>query len=384
MKKKICIITSSFPHKKNEAKNAGIFVKDFAMLLSQENFDVFVIAPQGKNSHYDSDDIKVEFFPWFSDEYGLGSLNPKNPLHLLKLISVVISGIFFTRKFIKNNKIDVCLAMWAVPSGLYAYFAQIFLKTPYFVWALGIDILKIDKYPFGKSILKRILKNAQTLFANGFSIIKEVEKISNRECHFLAANRILDKTLKKIDYDKFDQSKTNFIFVGRYHKNKGIDILIEAIGQLSTQQLEKTLFHIFGGGPLENQIKQMVKKLEIESNTFVNGYLNGDDVFSYLSKSDFVIIPSRVEAIPIILLDSLESGKPVITTEAGDMGDLVKKYNAGFVVTANPKDLVQAIQDALSCDEDKLNSFRIGGDKLKSIFDLKKSLQTFKEIANLK
>ena len=45
MKKKICIITSSFPSHKNEAIGAGVFVRDFALLLAKENYDVFVLAP---------------------------------------------------------------------------------------------------------------------------------------------------------------------------------------------------------------------------------------------------------------------------------------------------------------------------------------------------
>jgi len=62
MKKKICIITSSYPQHKDDTRNAGIFVRDFALLLAKENYDVFVIAPQGKNSSNFDDEINVQFF----------------------------------------------------------------------------------------------------------------------------------------------------------------------------------------------------------------------------------------------------------------------------------------------------------------------------------
>jgi len=48
MKKKICIVTSSFPIDKKDNSSAGVFVRDFALLLANENFDVFVLAPQKK------------------------------------------------------------------------------------------------------------------------------------------------------------------------------------------------------------------------------------------------------------------------------------------------------------------------------------------------
>src|SRR3989304_7945172 len=107
MKKKICIITSSFPSHKNEATSAGVFVRDFALLLAEENFDVYVLAPKTKSSTYDDDRIHVHFFPWIGGEMGLSSYNPKNPIHLLKLVSVVLSGLGFTKQFVKKNKIDL-------------------------------------------------------------------------------------------------------------------------------------------------------------------------------------------------------------------------------------------------------------------------------------
>ena len=106
MKKKICIITSSFPSHKNESTSAGVFVRDFALLLAEKNFDVHVLAPKTKASLYDDDRINVHFFPWFGGEMGLSSYNPKNPSHLIKLISVVISGLRFSNRIVKENKID--------------------------------------------------------------------------------------------------------------------------------------------------------------------------------------------------------------------------------------------------------------------------------------
>ena len=155
--------------------------------------------------------------------------------------SVVISGIRFSNRIVKENKIDYCLAMWAVPAGLFAYVAKIFSKTPYTVWALGSDIWKIQDYPFGKLILKKVLKNATSLFADGLELAKDVKNISSRKCEFLASNRILSKDLKEPDYSKFDSTKTNFMYLGRYHENKGTDLLIKAISLLTEEERKKSM-----------------------------------------------------------------------------------------------------------------------------------------------
>jgi len=253
MKKKICIITSSFPSSINEAKSAGVFVRDFALLLAEQNFDVHVLAPKIESASYDDDRIHVHFFPWFGGEMGLSSYNPKNPIHLIRLSSAVLSGLNFTLRFVKKNKIDFSLAMWAVPAGFFAWITKIFSKTPYAVWVLGSDIWKIKDYPFGKFILKKVLKNSRIIYADGLQLAKDVTEISREDCKFLASSRILSKDLKECDYKKFDSTKKNFMFLGRYHTNKGVDLLVDAVNLLSFEDRKKSAFHIFGGGPLEKK-----------------------------------------------------------------------------------------------------------------------------------
>jgi len=299
MKKKICIITSSFPSQNDPS--AGIFVKDFSLLLSDENFEVFVLTPQRDGPKADSNKIKVHYFPWLGGEYGLSSYNVKNPIHFLKLTSAILSGIFSTQSFVRKNKIDICIAMWAVPSGIFALAAKTLFHIPYITWILGSDIWTIQNYPLGKLILKKILKNSKKLFSDGLKISKDVENISKQKCEFLAINRILDTTLKNIEYKKFDSTKINFMYLGRYHENKGIDLLIKAIALLNPEEKNKTLFHIFGGGPLISEMKNLIKELNLEKNTFINDYLDGNLVFSYMSKSDFIVLENFCDSLNDIL-----------------------------------------------------------------------------------
>jgi len=383
MKKKICIVTTSFPSHKKESTSAGVFVRDFALLLAEQNFDVYVLTPKMKSSTYDDDRIHVHFFPWFGGKLGFSAHNPKNPIHLLKLLSVVISGLRFTSRFVKKNKIDYCLAMWAVPAGLFTYVTKIFCKTPYIVWVLGSDIWNIQDYPFGKFMLKKVLKNSSKIYADGLQLAKDVRDISGRRCEFLASSRILSKDLQVIDYTKFDPSKINFMFLGRYHHNKGVDLLIEAIILLSKEEREKSLFHIFGGGPLESKIKKMVKDHDLGSNTFVNSYLDGNKAFAYMSKSDFIVIPSRIESIPIVLSDALQSNKPIVLTNVGDMGKLASEYKIGFVQEPNAKSIADGLRLAINSKQNKRQSFLSGMDGLKNYLDLKKSVKTFAQLINV-
>jgi len=293
---------------------------------------------------------------------------------------MAISGIISSVAFIKKNKIDFCLAMWAVPSGLFALFAKILLKIPYSVWVLGSDIWEFQNYPLGKLVLKKVFKNAKNLFADGMQLVRDVENISSGKCKFLVSGRILELTTRDIEYSKFDPSKINFICIARYHENKGVDMLIDAISLLSEEEKKKSLFHIFGGGPLENKIKEQVKKLGLQDNTFVNNYLDAEYVYSYLIKSDFAIIPSRIESIPSILSDSMQAKKPVLVTNVGDMGTLVRKFKVGFVTEPNPEGLKEGIDFAIKSNKENLQTFYQGIEALKNYLDIKSSVKVFSKL----
>ena len=375
MKKKICIITSSYPQQKYQHGTA----RDFALLLARKKIDVSVLAMQRGKGQIHEEGITVEFFPWIgTSDQPLDVLNPKNPLNLFKILSIIFSGIFSTINFMKRNKNDYCIALWAIPSGFFAMMAKFFLKTPYSIWALGSDIWDIDKIPFGRFILKKVLKNADKLYADGLQLAKDVEKISKRNCEFLPTNRFFNTTLKPIKYSKFDSSKTNFIFLGRYHVHKGVDLLIKAINELTEEEKTKTLFHIFGmPGPEEKTIRKMIKELNLESNTFVNNAIPSDEVYTYISNSDFVVIPSRIESIPVVFSNGIESDKPVIVTDVGDMGDLVRKYNVGFITIPDVESIVSSLREALKADKRLLESFKDGRRKLKDYLSMERSVDVF-------
>jgi len=376
LKKRICIITSSYPSNKQDSKNAGVFVRDFARLLSK-HYQVSVLAPYVKNAKNTEPEIDVYYLPWLSSELGLSSHNPKNPLHFFKLLSLIISGIFFTLKFVKKNHVDHCLAMWAIPSGVFALTAKILLQTPFFVWSLGSDVWKINEYPFGKFFLKKVLKNSKKNFADGLKLCKDVEKISGRKCEFLASARKLDILNNEYDYDKFNPLKKNFMFLGRYHPNKGIDLLIEAIQLLSNEEKEKSVFHIFGGGPLEKQIKGKVDDFDLSSFVFINDYLDSNQVFPCMKQANFIVIPSRIESIPVVLSDAINSSRPVIVTNVGDMGSLVSKYKVGWVADPNKHSLAKVLSNLIRMDERKMKIKTEDQNELKNYLDLNRSVSIF-------
>ena len=372
---KICIITSSYPLNPNDGQAAaGFFVRDFALALSGAGHNVYILTQSREGYIEDNEELNIIRYEWTKEGRPLSTLNLLNPFDLLKIFLLLKGGEKDLIRLIRAQKIDFCLSMWAVPSGYLAYRAYEKLGIPYAVWILGSDIWTYGKNPLFKTLLKNILDNAKKLFADGRELAKRAEEISRNNCTFLASSRVLSDPQAKIS---IDETKTNFLFIGRYHKHKGIDVLIEAINLIPRELMRKMYFYIFGGGPLEKAIKAKAHQYHLEDFVSLGGFIDYKEASAYLSFCSCLIIPSRIESIPIILSDGLQMNIPLIVTDAGDMGKLVKRYAAGIVVKPqDPGELKDAIIKFSSNDK---NRYSQGINDLRKIFDIQGNARFFLE-----
>lgn len=366
---KILIITSSYPSTPSDSINAGVFVRDFAKALMKRGHEVDVLTPRKGKGNYDNE-VNVYYFWWLGRETSLTYLKLWSPIDILKVISLFISGIFNGLLLCAKTRYDHIISMWAVPSGLIARILNIFTWIPYSVWCLGSDIWEIKKIPLGRRILKWILKNSKKVFADGHDLKNDVEEISKRECLFLPSSRVLPEP-EKIDLER---DKMNFLFIGRFHKNKGPDILLQAITLLPEEKRKKSRFYIFGDGPMRDFIHEFVKKNGLEEVVELKGYADPITASSYLHSCDALIIPSRIESIPVILSDAAQAKIPVIVTDVGDMGEMVRKFRCGIVVRPSPESVKEGIEEFF---ERRRDEFSEGLERLKKEFSIENSSERF-------
>lgn len=369
----ICILTSSFPSGPFAAQSAGVFVRDFALALAKNNNRVFVVTQALQHDSISDPELEVVRYNCLAKEKPLSILNPLNPVDIVKILSVMRQGKKALFRLLMKERIDFCLAMWTVPSGYFSYCAKRKHAIPYAVWALGSDIWKYGKYPLIKLLVRRILQYSDSLYADGIRLCNDVERLAKRKCTFLATTRILPK--QNIASINLDRDKLNYLYIGRYHRNKGVDILIDAISNVPYSALGKMHFYIFGGGVLECEIKSKVLSLGLSEHVTIGGFLDSNYVAAYLSACDCLIIPSRIESIPCVLSDALQMNKPVIVSDVGDMGELVRKYEVGIVANANSSSELSKAIVKFSMDDS--NKFSNGILEMSKMFNLENIVSQF-------
>ena len=366
----ILVISSSYSTKHDGSEAAGSFVNDFVLELSKFT-KVTVVTPGEKTQRIATNNIIIYSFK--VPRLPLSLLNFKNPSNWLSILRTLYLGFRTTKFLIQNHTFSHVLCFWVIPSGIWAYMATRKSKDiPYSCWALGSDIWQFEKNAITRKIVKYILDSSYKCFADGIKLKDVIEKKFDTKCEFLPSCRNISPIVKE-----FSSDGTNLAFLGRWHHNKGIDLLLSALDLLSNNSRKKiSEVRIAGGGPLSTLVHSKCKKL-IESKFPISvfGYLDIEQAAELITWADYLIIPSRLESIPVILSDAIQCNTPVIAMPAGDLEDIINKYNIGILAeNINARALKVAIESAL---ETTPSLFFPNIIRAKELFSVDSSVQTF-------
>lgn len=326
----IVIVSSSYPipdYEKGKAA-AGEFVHDFARSLS-DHADVTVVAPGLQNREYDSEGVQVIIFRVPS--LPLANIRLDSPRGMLQSIRALASGARAMKRAARINPPDHILACWAVPSGI---LAKLWGRAPYDVWALGSDIWSLQGARTGRLALRFVLRGAKRLYADGVALGDDVRRIAQRPCAFMPSSRVLPVSSKWSGNTRGDRRR--LAFLGRWHPNKGADLLMESLHGLTDDDWQRIeAVRIAGGGPLEDTVQSVSDQLVAEGRPVsIQGYLDSQEASELIAWADYLMLPSRIESVPVIFSDALQAGTPLIAMPVGDLPQLMERGSALFTKPA--------------------------------------------------
>jgi glycosyltransferase involved in cell wall biosynthesis len=133
------------------------------------------------------------------------------------------------------------------------------------------------------------------------------------------------------------------LFVGRIEEIKRVDRVVEAMVNL---RAEEKVFRLFlaGDGTCRKKLDEFVLREGLGDRITFFGDVAHDELPSYYNMSDLLVLPSEMEGVPMVILESLACGTPVIATNVGGIPDIVKDGENGFVLDEpEPARLAEAI-----------------------------------------
>jgi len=216
-----------------------------------------------------------------------------------------------------------------------------------------------------------------------FSDSNKIQKIRN------GVNLNTLKSTTKYFKKKHDIDHPFILFIGRFSKIKGIDILLHAINNLKDRdELKNIKFVIMGVDfGFQKQMFQMVEQLNIKEQIHIIKNPSRDDVIAAYNESEFLVLPSRWELSPLTPLEGFAFKKPVISTNVhgipftitnGENGILVEDED--YVGLANA--ILELVNDKKKCLEFGLSGFNLVQNECNTKSMVEKITKCYTKIVN--
>jgi glycosyltransferase involved in cell wall biosynthesis len=139
------------------------------------------------------------------------------------------------------------------------------------------------------------------------------------------------------------------LFVGRLHPVKGLDILISALKILKQQGKLEFRVLVVGDGDLRPSLEERACSDGVDQEIVFAGPRPHKEIPLWLSASNVFCLPSRMEGLPNVVLESLASGVPVVASAVGGIPELIVEGVNGFLVEpGEPESLASALLRAMN------------------------------------
>jgi len=183
----------------------------------------------------------------------------------------------------------------------------------FFSKSAGIALLHDGQIPLVRKILDNSPKTRMQVLPNGV--------------------QTLDKNLYVAP---LSSEPLRLVFLGNVSQEKGIPELLKAMATFSRDEVH---LHLVGHVELNESEKLELSQAETRGTVTSVGAKNKDEALSILAKSHLLILPSKVENFPNVILEAYSLGVPVIATPVGGITKLVLEGHTGWLL--NPHDQLE-------------------------------------------
>lgn len=136
-------------------------------------------------------------------------------------------------------------------------------------------------------------------------------------------------------------SQNRFLAIGRLSTEKQFDILIKTMNLVPNSSLT-----IMGDGPLKTELESLISELKLQDKVILKGFMHNP--IQYFSDYDCLIISSSTEGLPIVLLEAMREGLPIISTPVGAIPNVLGFDYQLLCETDLEEDVLAKIKEFLS------------------------------------
>jgi len=352
-----------------------VFIENLANGLADIGNKVFIYGKPGEGYYQSSNSsiiqrkipvTKFGVIPYFI--FSLIRLIIIKPHICLTLVNMIRQHSTNWIQFLKRScrvlppfidNLDIFHIQWAKTLVQYPEFIEK-IKCPVVLSLRGthINVSPLSDEQLALSY-KKYFPQIHGFHAVSQSISKEVEKYGADIKKITVINPAVEEKLLNYKADRtknLDSNTLHIISVGRCHWIKGYTFALDAMSILRKEKVDFHYTIIASGRDQENIFYQIHDLGLSEYVTFING-LSHKEAIDKISESDLFLLSSVGEGISNVVLEAMALGIPVISTDCGGMGEVIRNSKNGFLVPVRDSEsMAKAIRNFNDLDKMKKNN----------------------------
>jgi glycosyltransferase involved in cell wall biosynthesis len=145
-----------------------------------------------------------------------------------------------------------------------------------------------------------------------------------------------------------------FVCVGRLGEHKAQLVLVDAVRRLRDDGVRCELV-LAGDGPMRPRVEAAVRHAGLESQVSITGWVPSERVRAEINAARAMVLPSFSENMPVVIMEAMALGRPVISTYIAGIPELVQAGTTGWLVpSSDAAALAEAMREALALPTERL------------------------------
>ena len=142
----------------------------------------------------------------------------------------------------------------------------------------------------------------------------------------------------------FHHDRFHFVAVGRLTKQKAFDKLIEACSILKNHNLEFDLC-IVGEGTLHSDLDKLIREKNLMHQVILYGF--AANPYQIMNLSDAIVASSEVEGFPLVIIEAMILGKPIVSTDVTGPREILEHGKWGLLVDCNAEAIASGMKEMM-------------------------------------
>jgi N-acetyl-alpha-D-glucosaminyl L-malate synthase BshA len=300
-------------------------------------------------------------------------------------------------KVARDSKLDLIHSHYAIPHAMSAYMAREIVGIPYVVTLHGSDVHTLGIDPAYKPVVKHALENADAVTCvsqflkkkatEELGIERDIEVVPNfidtdRFTHLNGIRLTVESgcvSLRKTeDLQEIRPDEKILLHASNFRRVKRIVHLVE-IMRIVVDHLPNTRLIIAGDGPTRIEVERKIEELDLCNNIHLLGIKS--NMQEIMCSADVFLLNSRLEGMPLTLLEAMSCSLPVVTTPAGGIPELVRPGIDGIVTEGyEQEEYAEAVIDLLENDKLRKKVSAAGRKRVEAEFSAEKIVTMYEKV----